>query len=132
MTDNIAKIAKQSKGLMASFSALTTVILATVYTRLNLLSLDIEEAIAHLLSLLMLSLVALYCFFVTVLLLATFLVVTFWETHRLLTLGLLAGCFLMAGVATYWYVLHKIRTTPRLFSVSLFELLKDWKSINLR
>jgi len=53
------------------------------------------------------------------------LVVAFWDTHRLLVLGSLAGLFLAAGGAAGWFVLHIARTRPRLFATSLSELLKD-------
>lgn len=121
---------KQSKGLMESLSTLASTLVAIVHTRLDLLSTDLEEDREHLLALVMLSLVALFSLLVGVVLVAILLVVTFWETHRLLTLGLLAGFFLMVGFTAWLIALRKVRTKPKLFSGSLLELLKDRQKLD--
>jgi len=77
------------------------------------------------LTLLVLALAALFCLGVGVLLATLLLVVAFWDTHRLLVLGSLAGLFLVAGMAAWGFALHKARTKPRLFAASMSELLKD-------
>jgi uncharacterized membrane protein YqjE len=96
-----------------------------VNTRLDLLSSDLEEERAHLFSLLMLALAALFCLGLGVLLATLLLVVAFWDTHRLLVMATLAGFFLTAGAAAWGFVLHKTKTKPRLFAASMSELLKD-------
>lgn len=115
----------ESKGLLESLSMLAATLVAIAHTRLELLSTDLEEEREHLLSLLVLALAALFCLGAGVVLVALLLVVVFWDTHRLLVLGLLAAGFLTAGMATWTFVLHKARTKPRLFSASLSELRKD-------
>jgi uncharacterized membrane protein YqjE len=52
-------------------------------------------------------------------------VVAFWNTDRLLVLGLLAGFFLAVGLAAGAVAMHKARTKPRPFAASLQELYKD-------
>ena len=96
-----------------------------MHTRLELLSTDVEEDRAHVLSLLVLALAALFFIGVGVVLAAILIVVVFWDSHRLLALGSLAGFFLAAGVGAWAYALHKARTKPRLFAATLSELLKD-------
>ncbi len=113
------------KGLLESLSTLAATLVAIAYTRLDLLSSDLEEEREHLLSLLVLALVALFCLGVGALLATLLLVVAFWDTHRLLVLAALAGLFLAAGIAAWGFALHKARTKPRLFAASLSELLKD-------
>lgn len=115
----------ESRGLLASLSTLAATLVAIVHTRLDLLSADVEEDRAHVLSLLVLALAALFFIGVGVVLAAILLVVAFWDSHRLLALGSLAGFFLAAGVGAWAYALHKARTKPRLFAASLSELLKD-------
>jgi uncharacterized membrane protein YqjE len=115
----------ESRGLLESLSTLAATLVAIVHTRLDLLSADVEEGGAHVLSLLVLALAALFFIGVGVVLAAILLVVAFWDSHRLLTLGSLAGFFLAAGVGAWAYALHKARTKPRLFAASLSELLKD-------
>jgi uncharacterized membrane protein YqjE len=119
------KTSGESQGLLASLATLAATLVATAHTRLDLLSTDLEEGRAHMLSLLVLVLVALFCLGVGVVLAAILLVAAFWDTHRLLVLGSLAGFFLASGMAAGAYAMHKTRTKPRLFAASLTELLKD-------
>jgi uncharacterized membrane protein YqjE len=114
-----------SRGLLESLGTLAVTLVAIAHTRLDLLSADMEEDRAHVLSLLVMALAALFCIGVGVVLAAILLVVVFWDTHRLLALGSLAGFFLAAGTAAAAFVQHKARTKPRLFAASLSELLKD-------
>jgi uncharacterized membrane protein YqjE len=114
-----------SKGLLESLTTLAATLVAIAHTRLDLLSADVEEERAHVLSLLVLALVALFCFGIGVVLAAILLVVACWDTHRLLVLGSLAGFFLAAGIAAWLFALRKAKTKPRLFEASLSELLKD-------
>ncbi|MBW8458511.1 MAG: phage holin family protein [Thiobacillus sp.] len=115
----------ESRGLLDSLSTLAATLVAIVHTRLELLSADLEEDRLHVLSLLVLALAALFFIGVGVVLAAILLVVAFWDSHRLLALGSLAGFFLAAGVGAWAYALHKARTKPRLFAASLSELVKD-------
>ncbi|MDD2915225.1 MAG: phage holin family protein [Gallionella sp.] len=113
------------KGLLESLTALAATLISIAHTRLDLLSSDLEEEREHLLSLQVLILVALFCLGVGVVLVTILLVVAFWDTHRILVLGLLAGLFLAAGLAAWLFAMHKARTKPRVFAASLSELLKD-------
>ena len=121
----IEKTPGESRGLLESLTTLAATLVAIAHTRLDLLSTDVEEERAQVLSLLVLALVALYCFGIGVVLAAILLVAAFWDTHRLLVLGSLAGFFLAAGMVAGAYAMHKARTKPRLFAASLSELLKD-------
>jgi uncharacterized membrane protein YqjE len=114
-----------SKGLLESLAALATTLVAIAHTRLDLLSVDLEEDRERVLSLLVLTLAALFCLGVGVVLATILLVVAFWDTHRVLALSGLAGFFLAVGMAAWIFAMHKARTKPRLFAVSLSELLKD-------
>jgi len=112
-------------GLFESLKTLSGSLVGIVHTRLELLSTDIAEERAHLTSLLVLGLVALFCLGVGVVLLAILIAVAFWDTHRLAALGGLTGFFMIAGAGLAWLALHKARTKPRLFDASLAELSKD-------
>ncbi|MHB1213806.1 MAG: phage holin family protein [Thiobacillus sp.] len=119
------KMPGEGKGLLESLTALAATLVAVAHTRLDLLSSDLEEDRAHMVSLLGWTLIALFCLGIGVVLATILLVAAFWDTHRLLVLGSLAGFFLAAGVAMWLLVLHKARTKPRLFSASLSEFQKD-------
>jgi uncharacterized membrane protein YqjE len=115
----------KSQGLLRSLTTLASTLVAMVHTRLDLLSTDLEEDREHLLSLLFLSMIALFCLGVGVLLATLFIVAAFWETHRLIALASLAGFFLTIGIVTCALAVHKTKTKPRIFTASLLELFKD-------
>lgn len=119
------KTAGESRGLLESLTVLAATLVAIAHTRLELLSSDLEEAREHLFLQQVLVLAALFFLGVGVVLAAILLVAAFWDTHRLLVLGSLAGFFLAAGAAVWLYAMHKARTRPRVFSASLSELFKD-------
>jgi uncharacterized membrane protein YqjE len=121
-----------SKGLLESLTILAGTLVAIAHTRLDLLSADLEEERAHLFSLLALTLTALFCLGIGVVLATILLVVAFWDTHRLLALGALAGFYLVIGMGVWAFALHKARTKPRLFAASLSELFKDRQQLTSR
>jgi uncharacterized membrane protein YqjE len=114
-----------SGGLLNSLTVLAGSLVSIVHTRLELLSTDLEEDRERLLSLVILSLISLFSLMVGVVLGAILLVVIFWDSHRLLALGLLAGFFILAGLAACAFAMRKAKTKPRLFLASLLELFKD-------
>jgi uncharacterized membrane protein YqjE len=126
MADNAPVV---SKGLLESLASFAATLVAIMHTRLELLSTDLEEDQAHLFSLLVLALTALFFGGVGVVLATVLLVVAFWDTDRLLVLGLLAGFFVAVGVAAGAVAMHKARTKPRPFAASLQELYKDRKQL---
>jgi uncharacterized membrane protein YqjE len=124
-------MAEESRGgLFESLKTLSGSLIAIVHTRLELLSNDIAEERAHLTTLLVLGLVALFCLGVGVVLLTILIAVVFWESHRLAALGGLTGFFLVAGTGLVWLAMHKARTRPRLFEASLAELSRDRQQLS--
>jgi uncharacterized membrane protein YqjE len=119
-----------SRGLLESLTVLAATLVAIAHTRLDLLSTDLEVDREYFLSLLVLTLVALFCLGVGVVLAMILLVAVFWDTYRLLVLGALAGFFLAVGMAAWGFAIHKARTKPRLFASSLSELYKDRQQLD--
>lgn len=123
-------MAEESKGLLGSLAAFASTLVDVAYTRLELLSTDLEEDRERLFSLVALYLAAMFFFAVGLVLAAIFLVVAFWETHRLIALGSLAGLFLLAGALAGGFAIRMAKTKPKLFSSSLLELLKDKEKLD--
>jgi len=128
----MARYAQQGKGLLDSLTRLAATLVGMAHTRIDLLSTDLEEELDHAFSLMVLSLVALFCLGVGVILLTLLLVVAYWDTHRLPVLGALAGLFLATGLAVSVLILQKIRNKPRLFAQSLSELQEDRQQLESR
>lgn len=112
-------------GLFGSLKTLATTLLGIGCTRLELLSNEIEEQRVWLSSILLWTLITLFCAAVGIVLVTIFLVVVFWDTHRLLTLFILAFLFLLGAIFSSRVTLGKARAKPKLFSTSLAELSKD-------
>ena len=117
------------EGLLTSIKNLTSTLIALVYTRLDLLSTDLEEGRERLISLLVSVFLSLFCLCFGVVLLAILVVVSFWDTHRLLTLSILTGVFLFTGTLLCIRAIHALKTMPRMFEASMAELIKDQQHI---
>jgi uncharacterized membrane protein YqjE len=121
---------EEHKGILDSLSALAGTLVGLVYTRLELLSVDLEEDKQHWLCLLTLYLVALICFMLGIIFIAIFIVVTFWETHRLLVLGGLVVFFISMSLIAWLLAKRQAKRKPKLFLGSLLELLKDKEALD--
>ncbi len=119
-------------GLFGSVKALAITLLAIAHTRLELLSVDLEEEWVRLSSLLMWTFAALFCAGVGLVFAILFLVLLLWDSHRLLALGIPAILFLLAAALSWLIVRGKYRSKPRLFAASLAELAKDREQFNSR
>jgi uncharacterized membrane protein YqjE len=118
-------------GLFDSLKALASTLVAMTHTRLDLLSTDLEEDRVRLGSLLVAFMLALFSLGVGVVLLALLVVVAFWDTHRLIALGGMAGFFMACGLIAWGVARHGLKTKPRLFAASLAELSKDRHELTL-
>jgi uncharacterized membrane protein YqjE len=119
------------EGLIASIKHIATTLLAITRTRLELLSTDLEEGWVRLISLLAMAFVALFCLCFSVVLLAIFIIVLLWDTHRLLILGSLTGIFFIIGIVLCVLAIRALKAMPRLFETSIAELTKDQKQLEV-
>lgn len=119
----------RAEGLLGSLKSITALAVAIAHNRLDLLSTDLEVAREQLVSVLITVLVALFCLCFGALLLALFVVVLFWDTHRLIALGAVTGLFILAGGFCLLRVLRALRAMPATFEASLAELAKDYKAL---
>lgn len=110
---------------MESVKRLLSTLSAIVSTRLELLSNELHEERLHLTQMFLFAVLALFCFGLAVLLLAVFIVVLFWDDHRLAVLGGLSALFFALGVLVAMLLRSKAQAKTRLFSTSLAELAKD-------
>ena len=112
-------------GLMASVRRLLSTLVSIALTRLELLANELQEERLRLTQMLIFALFALFCFGLGILLLTVFIVVLFWDDHRLAATGGLSAIFFVLGMLMVLLLRSKMRAKPRLFSASLAELAKD-------
>lgn len=110
---------------MGSVKRLLSTLTSIAATRLELLANELQEERLRLAQMLLFALVALFCFSVAILLLVMFVVVAFWDEHRLAVLGGFSILFFLSGTLTAVLLRSKARAGSRLFSASLAELAKD-------
>lgn len=122
----------EETGLLASVRRLLSTLTAIASTRLELLANELHEERLHLEQMLLFFFSALFCFGMSIVLLSFFVVVLFWDQHRLAALGGLGMAFLATGM----FLAQKLRSMAakksRLFSVSLGELASDRKQLDGR
>lgn len=112
-------------GLMASVKRLLSTLVSIASTRLELLANELQEERLRLTQMLLFALFALFCFGLGILLLTVFIVVLFWDDHRLAVTGALSAIFFALGLLMVLLLRSKAKAKSRLFSASLAELSRD-------
>lgn len=112
-------------GLLQSIKHLGRTLLGAAQTRLEIFATEIEEERVRLEQLLLLALAAAFCASMALLLGAAFVVIYFWDTHRLLAVGLLAFVFLTISTLLAWILRSRLRARPKPFALTREELAKD-------
>ncbi len=123
--DPVVESATRATGLLASLQRLLATFAEILHTRVEILSTELEEEGVRVRELLLYELVSLFFFGLGLLLVTLFVVLAFWDTHRLSVLAAFAVFYLAIGAGTALVVRYKLKTRPRLFSATLSELGKD-------
>jgi len=114
-----------STGLLVSLKQMVATLLALGETRLQLFSTELEEELARISSLLLLACVGLFFLGLGVIFAAFFIVIIYWDSNRLLAVGLLAAFFIIAAALTAAALGKQLRARPPFFAASIDELRKD-------
>lgn len=117
-------------GLFASLKGFAATGVEIAYTRLELFSTEVVEEKERLLALLAYGLAALFFISLGIIFFAIFVTVAFWNSHRLLVLGMFTVLFCGAGVVAYRIASRYLHAKSRPFSASLAELSKDRAHLN--
>lgn len=125
-------MAEASSGLMGSVRQLLSTLTSIVSTRLELLANELQVERLRLTQMFLFALFALFCFGMGLLLLTVFIVVLFWDDHRIAVLGVLCTLFFALGVVMTLLVRSKMQVKSGLFSASLAELAKDRQHLGVR
>ncbi len=112
-------------GLFDSLRTLLATLLATVHTRGELLQVELEEERLRVAGIAIVAVAAAFFLALAVLLFSFFLILLFWDTHRVLVSGLLGLGYLVIGIACALIARRRSRVKSRLFAASLAELAKD-------
>ena len=103
--------------------------LAILQTRLELLATEVQEEKLRLGSLLGFAAAAFFFVGFGAVMLALFLTVLLWDSHRLLALGVFTALFLVIGLIAAAAAVRIGRQGSRLFAASIAELTQDREMI---
>lgn len=110
--------------LFSSLRSFWSVLISIVYTRLDLLTVELEEEAKRAVQLLVVSAAAVLCASMAVFFLMFFLIALFWE-HRLIVLGIVFGFYVIASLGLFLAARIMIRKRPKFLSQTLAELRLD-------
>lgn len=113
------------RGLFASLCQLLSTAVEIARVRLALLSTEIEQEKLRLFDAALWAGLALILLGVGALLLSSFVVVLFWDSHRLIALGTLTLLYLGAGAWLMQRARQRLRSPGGLFNSSVDELARD-------
>lgn len=102
------------------------------HTRLELVTVELEQEVQRLTGVLLWAIVGIFCGGLAVLMLALTIVIAFWDGHRLLAAGLVTLLFVAVAVGAGLVVRHRLRTRPRLLSATIAELKQDARALGGR
>lgn len=120
-------------GVVDSIRSFLASWVAVIKTRVEILSLEIEEQREWLEHLMLLAVAAGFLVSLGLVMLTFFIVVLFWETEaRLWVLGGFVALYLGAGLGLFLALRAKIKSKPKLFASTSAELGKDYAALQSR
>lgn len=111
--------------LAESVARLAATLLAIVQNRVDLVATEVEEESLRYFSYLMLSLAAMFCMGIAIVLGVLLAVVLYWESHRVAILSILMALFALTGITLALRVRSQFRLKPKLLGHSMTELSRD-------
>lgn len=116
---------EQPGGILRSARQLGATFIGLLHTRIEIIATEYEEERIRIRQSLLLAIIAGFSLAVAALLTVMFLVVLFWDSYRLLAIGVLLLVFAGIGFGCMLTLARHARSRPRLFAATLSELAKD-------
>lgn len=117
--------------LLESIKGLGETLIEVMRIKIEILSLDIKESRIRFISLLMLGVFSLLLLSLGIILGVFWLIIAFWESDRLLIMGVLSGVILFSGMLMLTVFLWKLKHSPEPFESSISELNKDSAALGI-
>jgi uncharacterized membrane protein YqjE len=124
--------AGQNPGLLTSLQRLMETLLEILQTRVEIVATEFEEERVRLRELVVFGILTLFFVGVGLTLFTLFIVVLYWDSHRVAVLGGVALLYLGLGGLTGIILYRRLKSRPRLFAATLSELTKDRDQLSSR
>lgn len=121
--------AGHTQSLLESLRSLAKTFVALVQTRIELFASEVDEERARLERIVVLTASAMFCMGLAIVLIVLLVAVVFWESNRLLAIGVLAALFMLAGLGLLLTLRSVVRQRPKFLAATLAELRKDEKEL---
>jgi uncharacterized membrane protein YqjE len=121
--------AGHTESLLESLRSLAKTFVALVQTRIELFASEVDEERARLERIVVLTASAMFCMGLAIVLIVLLVAVVFWESNRLLAIGVLAALFMLAGLGLLLTLRSVVRQRPKFLAATLAELRKDEKEL---
>lgn len=115
----------KSRGLFSSLRHLLATLIGTARTRLALLQVELEEEKLRLAGIAVLAVAAAVFIALAIVVFTFFLILLFWDTHRVLATGLIAAGYLLIGIGCAMAARQRAAVKSKLFAASLAQLDAD-------
>ena len=112
-------------GLFRSLRELLATLVNVTRTRLELLQVELEEEKLRLAGIGLLAMAAVFFLALAIVVLTFFVILLFWDTHRVLVTGLVALVYLIVGLGCAAAARARANTKSTLFVASIAQLEAD-------
>jgi len=120
-----------SPSLFASLRSFWSVLLAILYTRLDLVTAELEDEGIRALKLIVAGLISLLSMFMAFFFALFFILALFWDTeYRLLVIGIIFAIYFIAGVILLLVARSILKNRPKFLSQTIAELRSDVEGLN--
>ncbi|MCD6025622.1 MAG: hypothetical protein K0R08_141 [Solimicrobium sp.] len=109
----------------STLSRITSTLVATLHTRLDLICVELEEELLRFSSYFIYALIAVFCGGIAAVLVALLILVLFWEDHRISVLLTVIAFFSASSAFIVIWLRKKMLDKPRLLDQSIAQFKKD-------
>jgi len=108
-----------------SITRIVSTLVTMLQTRMELVTLELEEELVRFSTYFIVALIALFCAGVAISLLVFLIIALYWDEHRVAVLLSLIGFFSLASVVIAAWLRSQFLNKPRLLEQSIGEFKKD-------
>jgi uncharacterized membrane protein YqjE len=115
----------RERGLIATLKRMFATLVLLAKSRLELVSVEVEEQVAYAANLLVWSMIAIACASLGVFFLGATIIIACWDRYRLLAAGLVTAAFVLMALGAILAVRSRLRQRPRFLAATAAEFERD-------